>query len=81
MKTDLDTLIDVALAAQASEPASTRIKILRAAATLVSSPTDSEHLLKLAAELEAVDQRCFAFARQLRQAPLFTETTHGGTKA
>jgi hypothetical protein len=29
--------------------------------------------------LEGLDQRCFAFARQLRQQPLFTEPTTGGT--
>lgn len=81
MKSDLDTLIDVALAAQSGEPANVRIKVLRAAATLVSNSADSEHLLKLAAELEAVDQRCFAFARQLRQQSLFSEPTNGGKAA
>jgi hypothetical protein len=78
MKRDLDILLDVALAAQGSQPTAIRIQVLRAAATLVNGAAEADHLLKLAAELEAVDQRCFAFARQLSQRELpFTPTATG----
>lgn len=73
-------LFDFVLRASAAEPATERAKLYRALAAYSGDPAEQEHLLKLAAELEAVDQRCFAFARQLRQQPLFTEPTTGGAR-
>ena len=63
------------------EPIAVRVELYRALADYAGNPEQTDSLLKLAAELEAVDQRCFAFARQLRQQPLFTEPTTGGKAA
>ncbi len=73
-------LFDFVLRASATQPTTERAKLYRALAAYSGDPSEQEHLLKLAAELEAVDQRCFAFARQLSQRELpFTPPT-GGTE-
>jgi len=71
-------LFDHVMRTAQQEPVAVRSNLYRALAEYAGNPDQTDQLLKLAAELEAVDQRCFAFARQLRQAPLFTETTNGG---
>lgn len=80
MKGDFEFLVLHAVETARSLPVGDRIRVYRGAAVALGQDESTSPLLKLAAELEAVDQRCFAFARQLRQQPLFTEPTQGGAR-
>lgn len=67
MDKDLESVLEAAMAHTHQLPMSKRISVYRGVALVMGNGEQAETLRKLAAELEAVDQRCFAFAQQFAQ--------------
>lgn len=71
---DFRFALEAALAAAHDAPLTDRVRIYRGVAIGLGDGEQAELLLRLAAELEAANQRCFEFARQ------FSRETTGGRR-